>query len=151
MSCRAHPVPVPERREPSLRVSDAEREAVVQALRAHAGEGRLEPEELEDRVGAALAARTAGELGVLLDDLPAARPARGASRGSSGAREHVAAFVAVHLVMVAIWALSGFGYFWVIWPMLGWGIGLLAHASCARRPRRRPVASANSLDRAPAT
>ena len=136
---------------PSMRASDAEREAVVQALRAHAAEGRLEPEELEHRVGAALAARTAGELGGLLDDLPATRPTRRTSGEPGEFREHLTAFVAAHLVMVAIWALSGFGYFWVIWPMLGWGIGLLAHASCARRPRRRPAASANSLDGTPAT
>ncbi|HEU4321125.1 MAG TPA: 2TM domain-containing protein [Acidimicrobiia bacterium] len=30
-------------------------------------------------------------------------------------------------MLVVIWALSGQNYFWPVWPMLGWGIGLLLH------------------------
>jgi Domain of unknown function (DUF1707) len=58
------------RRYDSLRASDADRDAVMDRLRTAAGEGRLEPEELEERVLAALSARTYGELEPLLDDLP---------------------------------------------------------------------------------
>jgi Domain of unknown function (DUF1707) len=58
-------------RTASLRASDGDREAVTERLREAAGEGRLEPEELEDRVHAALRARTYGELDVVLADLPA--------------------------------------------------------------------------------
>ena len=123
----------------ALRASDADREAVVHKLRAHAAEGRLDPEELEERVGGALRARTGGELDALLEDLPASRHRRRAPSQRGGAREHLRVFVAVQLLLIAIWALSGFGYFWVIWPMLGWGIGLFAHAGCARGPRRRAV------------
>jgi Domain of unknown function (DUF1707) len=54
----------------SLRASDADREAVTDRLRQAAGEGRLEPEELEERVEAALRARTYGELSPLVADLP---------------------------------------------------------------------------------
>jgi Flp pilus assembly protein TadB len=53
-----------------LRASDADRDAVTDRLREAAGEGRLEPEELEERVHAALRARTYGELGMLVADLP---------------------------------------------------------------------------------
>jgi hypothetical protein len=52
------------------RASDAEREAAAGVLRAAAAEGRLETDELEDRVAAAYAAKTRGELTALLDDLP---------------------------------------------------------------------------------
>ncbi len=55
-----------------VRVSDAEREAVVARLNQATGEGRLTLEEFSDRVTAALAARTQGDLDVLVDDLPAA-------------------------------------------------------------------------------
>jgi hypothetical protein len=54
----------------SLRASDADRDAVVDRLRVAAGEGRLEPDELEQRVDSALRARTYGELAELLADLP---------------------------------------------------------------------------------
>jgi hypothetical protein len=58
------------RRHHSLRASDADRDAVVDRLREAAGEGRLEPDELEQRVDVALRARTYGELAELLADLP---------------------------------------------------------------------------------
>jgi hypothetical protein len=58
------------RRHDSLRASDADRDAVVDRLREAAGEGRLEPDELEQRVDVALRARTYGELAELLADLP---------------------------------------------------------------------------------
>ena len=56
---------------PSLRVSDAEREAAVVRLREAAGEGRLTFEELAERCELAYAARTDTELARLSDDLPA--------------------------------------------------------------------------------
>jgi len=55
---------------PELRVSDAEREATVVRLREAGGEGRLTLEELAERVEAADAARTRGELDALTADLP---------------------------------------------------------------------------------
>lgn len=41
---------------------------------------------------------------------------------------HVLTYVLVNLLLVAIWALSGRGYFWPGWSMAGWGIGLAFHA-----------------------
>ena len=43
-------------------------------------------------------------------------------------RTHVATYVLVNLLLVGIWALSGGGYFWPIWTIGGWGIGLGFHA-----------------------
>jgi len=43
-------------------------------------------------------------------------------------RNHVAAYLIVNSMLVAIWALSSGGYFWPIWPILGWGIGLAFNA-----------------------
>jgi hypothetical protein len=56
---------------PDLRASDADREAAVAHLRDAAGEGRLSLDELTQRVEAATAARTQGELAALTADLPA--------------------------------------------------------------------------------
>jgi Domain of unknown function (DUF1707)/Cell wall-active antibiotics response 4TMS YvqF len=54
----------------SLRVSDAERDATVRTLGDNAAVGRLTLDELEDRAGRALAAKTRGELAALTNDLP---------------------------------------------------------------------------------
>jgi hypothetical protein len=58
------------RRHSQLRASDADRDAIVERLRKAAGEGRISSEELEERVDAALRARTYGELEWLIADLP---------------------------------------------------------------------------------
>ncbi len=39
-------------------------------------------------------------------------------------RRHVAVYVLVNLLLVVIWAASGGGYFWPVWPIAGWGFGL---------------------------
>ena len=53
-----------------MRASDSEREQCVGALRQAAHEGRLDVDELDDRIGRAYAAKTRGELDELLADLP---------------------------------------------------------------------------------
>ena len=52
-----------------LRIGYAERDAAVAQLRDAAAEGRLTLDELEGRIGSALAARTRDELRLLLADL----------------------------------------------------------------------------------
>jgi hypothetical protein len=39
---------------------------------------------------------------------------------------HATIYVAVNLLLIAVWAL-GRGYFWPIWPILGWGVALALH------------------------
>jgi hypothetical protein len=58
------------RAKPELRASDEERERVVEVLSDAAGNGRLAAAELDERLEAALTARTSGELAVLTADLP---------------------------------------------------------------------------------
>lgn len=52
------------------RVGDEERHKVAELLGEHLAHGRLTQEEFDERVAAALSARTAGQLGALLADLP---------------------------------------------------------------------------------
>jgi hypothetical protein len=126
--------------------SDRERERAVVLLRDGGAEGRLTPEELEERVERALAARTRGELASVVGDLPdgaAATKAAPAVDGGRGAmRRQVASYAAVNLLLIVVWAISGAGYFWPIWPLLGWGLGLVKHqvrhGSAGHRGPTRP-------------
>ena len=43
-------------------------------------------------------------------------------------RSHLIAYVIVNAGLVAINLITSSGYFWAIWPIIGWGIGLAAHA-----------------------
>jgi len=53
-----------------LRAAHADREAVAERLREAAGDGRIDLEELEERLERAFAAKTYGELDALVADLP---------------------------------------------------------------------------------
>ena len=60
----------------NLRASHEDRDQIVEQLRDAAGDGRLDSEELEQRVEAALTARTYGQLAALVTDLPASSAVR---------------------------------------------------------------------------
>ena len=61
-----------ERPDPqALRISDADRHQVAEVLRQAAGEGRIDLDELDQRLEAAYAAKTYGELVPITVDLPA--------------------------------------------------------------------------------
>jgi hypothetical protein len=53
-----------------LRVSDADREQTAELLRQAAGDGRITIDELDERLEAAYAARTYGDLSEVIADLP---------------------------------------------------------------------------------
>ena len=55
---------------PEIRASDAEREYVVDVLRAHCSEGRIDLDEFSERINRVYAARTIGELNEVTADLP---------------------------------------------------------------------------------
>lgn len=74
------PPPIPAR---VIRASDQDRDAVVQRLQAAFAEGRLDDVEFDERMRAALTARTSANLTPLLDDLPAA-PSRAAAPVTPG-------------------------------------------------------------------
>ncbi|MEE1784081.1 DUF1707 domain-containing protein [Streptomyces sp. SP17BM10] len=80
-----HPEPKPQARpapepahapvaEADLRASDADRERVAELLRDAYAEGRLDVDEHAERIEAAYAAKTLGELAPLTRDLPSHRP-----------------------------------------------------------------------------
>jgi hypothetical protein len=144
----------------SLRASDADREAVAELLREAHAEGRLDYEELDERLTKTYAARTHAELDRLTADLP--RPDRGAVQRARAARPEPARpggqtpvprdsrvlraawyawFCAVG-INVVIWAIAsisnrGFVYFWPIWVAGPWGVLLLASTLFGRDRRDR--------------
>jgi Domain of unknown function (DUF1707)/Cell wall-active antibiotics response 4TMS YvqF len=66
------PEPTDQRR--SLRVSDTDRERVAEVLRDAAGQGRITMDELDERLGAAYAAKTYADLEIVTRDLPTPHP-----------------------------------------------------------------------------
>jgi hypothetical protein len=43
-------------------------------------------------------------------------------------KNHLAIYLIVNALLVVIWAAGGGGYFWPIWPIAGWGIGVAFNA-----------------------
>lgn len=43
-------------------------------------------------------------------------------------KNHMLIYLIVNTMLIAIWAASGAGYFWPIWPILGWGVGIALNA-----------------------
>ena len=62
-------------------------------------------------------------------------------------RIHRRIYLLVVAFLVVIWALSGGGYFWPIWPAMGWGLAVAIHGVVAQS--RRPAASEASPIAAP--
>jgi hypothetical protein len=57
-----------------IRISDADRERVAARLREHFAQGRLSSDELDERISAALTAKTIGDLRPIMADLPDPAP-----------------------------------------------------------------------------
>jgi len=97
----------------SLRVSDADRDQAIAELSEHYQAGRLTTEELEERTGRALQARTAADLAALFTDLPRQHPAAPSSTPAPvtpGARPAVrppAVPLAIIVIVVAAAIISG--------------------------------------------
>jgi len=128
--------------DPRLRASDADRERTVQLLREHHAEGRLDVDEFHERLNAAYAAKTVGDLDEILADLPGidlyrlpsaglrpAPPGTGSWLPSSRRPSDLvgrkagqwAAWTATSGVLVFAWLVVGVvsgGYAWLPWFLL---------------------------------
>ena len=123
----------------SLRVSDADRDRAIAELSEHFQAGRLSTEELEDRTGRALQARTAADLAALFTDLPrrqapvtsAAASAPASPGRPRPARVPVPVVVLAVLVVLALLGAHAFGIVWV--PVVALIVVRLVAGGRARR------------------
>ncbi|HET6795349.1 MAG TPA: adenylate/guanylate cyclase domain-containing protein [Acidimicrobiales bacterium] len=120
---------------PERPATDADRQLAVAALRESAGRGLLTLDELEERLSAVLQAATVGELVTLTWDATAAVPAAPRVRQSIWRRVgfgyHATVYGLTNGMLVGTWAMTGHGFFWPFFPIMGWGIGLGVHAAVA--------------------
>lgn len=127
----------------SLRVTDAEREKVVEQLRLHLSVGRLDMDEFAERTEHALAARTAGDLAPLTADLPTMLSPTDQARKLKRKRDAlVQPYLSVMALLIGIWLATSLAageliFFWPIFPMLGWGIPVLFELRDLQRRARK--------------
>ncbi len=116
----------------SLRAADADRDEVAERLKKAAVDGRIDADELEERLHLALRARTYGELRRLVSDLPAAggRARARLPRSPALAVLFVAALalavIAVTILVLVLIALAA--AWWVVWILVWFTL-------CGRRKR----------------
>ncbi|HUA94745.1 MAG TPA: DUF1707 domain-containing protein [Acidimicrobiales bacterium] len=121
--------------DPTLRVGDAERNEVIDALSQHFSAGRLDQAELDDRLGRASSAKTGADLSGILTDLP---PLVSTAAPAPARRWRTAMWVAVALVLVVLavpWRLGPWGWWFPHPPLLLVGLVLLAVWMRGRRHR----------------
>lgn len=140
-------------------VGDRERERTAGDLGLALTQGYLQLTEYEERLNQAFAAHTTDELCALTADLPTSRlhhhdPRRRAAQRRAarlGAQIHVGAYLAGSVLMLATWLIVGLTadqwYFWPVWPILGWGIGVASHiVPVAVRASNSPAFSMSKID-----
>lgn len=122
-----------------LRASDADRDRAVSALGQHHAVGRLNLEELSERVDAAYRAVTAADLERLFTDLPSqsspdreptVQPAKMPVMSCGGSRQRSLGWLLTAVICLAVWAVTSLGsdqvlYFWPMWVIGPWGAVIL--------------------------
>ena len=132
----------------SIRVSDADRDRVTAQLRDHFAAGRITPAELDERLSAALNAKTFGDLRRIMADLPgpvpaqlsAAPPPLRATPAWAVRRRRppfppliLLALLAALLIPGTGWLLAAFANVIVLFWLMTFAVG----AAAAGRPQRR--------------
>jgi hypothetical protein len=130
-----------------IRASDADRDHITARLREHFAAGRLTSDELDERVSAALKAKTLGDLRQLMTDLPEPVPA--APKATQRAypagppwvvrRRGPRLLPVVLLVLLATLLPGGHWLFFGILPffMVFWLVACLCGIFAMSRPHRR--------------
>ena len=136
-------------RQTALRASDADRDAVAERLRLAAVEGRIDPDELEQRLHTALRAKTYGDLDRLLRDLPAKpvkweRPPRGLAPAAGFAMVMVLRAMVALAILGAVLVVAAATFAWwmvglVIFLVLRSGRSCRRHTAWQRPPHIRRV------------
>jgi hypothetical protein len=113
--------PAPTSETGQVRASDAEREGVATALRDHAAAGRLDLDELGERLARTYGARYSADLEAVLSDLPREpKPRRARERRHHGpSAPHFAVVPLAIAALVALAIITGSWWLmWLIWPVI---------------------------------
>ena len=54
-------------------------------------------------------------------------------------RTQVLTWVGVSILLIVIWALTGADFFWPVFPIAGWGIGIAVQACSITAPATTPT------------
>jgi hypothetical protein len=133
-----------------IRASDADRERIAARLREHFAEGRLTREELDERIAAALSAKTYGDLRRVMADLPEpgmapqlwAWPPAVAPRPvvvRSGPPLLPLAFLLLFLAVLVPgggWLFFGFLQMFLVFALIAAGVAIFAASRARRRLHR---------------
>jgi hypothetical protein len=151
-----------------LRAAHADRDRVVSALKAAFVQGRLDKDELDVRVGQALASRTYAELAALTADLPAgpanvpagpvaagtaaAKPSRTPAQTLATASKRAVISLLLSVALLEATLLTGFGGYlpFSIFAFIGFqvllGYGVVDAWNERRAARQLPVAGQRGPD-----
>jgi hypothetical protein len=132
-------------RDLNTRIGDADRQQAADTLGLAFTQGYLAVDEYQSRLQQAFDVATAGSVEQLLADLPTEALKRGDPRRRAaritaarrGVRLHLGIYLAAAILCVGIWSAIALTvdawYFWPMWPILGGGIGVIAHAVPVQR------------------
>jgi Domain of unknown function (DUF1707) len=121
--------------DPNMRVGDAERNEVAEALSQHFSAGRLDDAELKERLDRAMGAKTWADLSGLLDDLPPLGESVVAP--PSPRRHRVATWALVVLAVLVVFSGPWHQIPWFWYPRVPWILAGLVILALWRRSRAR--------------
>ena len=122
----------------SLRAADSDREAVADILREQHVAGRLDTDELQERIDRCYAAKTYADLDAVVADLPHEQPQMSRAAGPWLWPR----FALVPLALIAIVALSHGHLFWLAIPLVFFFVRPMLWRASGRRSGWGPLACA---------
>ena len=137
---------------PQLRAADSDRDRAAADLREHYAAGRLDENELSERLEAVYVATTVAELDRLRADLPDPRPLPVPAGARELARRRIYQDAGAVLILdagcVAVWAATGAnGSFWPVWVILASALRLARDAWRLLGPAPAPASGSDSRRR----
>ena len=124
---------------PNIRASDADREQVAETIRNHHADGRLDTDEMQQRIDACYQAKTVGDLDTLLHDLPRKQAPQSHSDGfgftNRFLRRPTLRLSPIVIALIALSIVTGQHFFWLAIPLFILATRLLAPRCRQRRAR----------------
>jgi hypothetical protein len=125
-----------ETRLAGLRAGDADRDVVQDLLNQAYADGRLDPDQHDERATALAGAATLGDLRDLVVDLvPEWEPTAVDPPATPARRRLVLGFLLPSIACVLLWRFAAPGLFWPLWVIVYTGLPLLRAVRTERQRR----------------